>query len=391
MEKEMGEIMMIDEKYQEELVNIRRHLHAFPELSLEEAQTSKYIYHYLTNLGLQVNKVGDYGLISTIYAPSQPAKTVAIRLEMDGVAVKEENEVAWKSQNEGVMHACGHDAIMACGMVLARLCSENREKLPVNVKFIFQQAEENGKGTQMMLDGGVMENPKVDDFILFHFVNDATSGIELHKGASSAAIGAVHIKITGKSTHWATQELGINAMEVATEVLYAIQTINQNYVSNSPFVLGVGLVQGGTARNVVAGEVEMQGTLRACRIKDYMNLKQELMLALEKIKRNTKALIEYEITPDPVPPIMNDDALVDLGLEVGQNIWNNHCQLTSTEYLSGDSAAYYLENCRGIYCIFTAKKENEEAYSLHNGKFDIDENVMGKALMFLYQFIDQLG
>lgn len=191
--------------YQEELVKLRHHFHMWPELSMEEKETAEYVTRYLENLGLAPKRVGDYGVTVMVWARKEirkSCKTVAVRAEMDALPVQEQNEVAWKSQKDGIMHACGHDAILASGLCLAKICTEYQEELPVNVKFIFQPAEENGQGTLMMLDEGIMENPHVDDYVMFHYVNDGPMAMELHRGAASAAMGSVALRIKGKPAHW---------------------------------------------------------------------------------------------------------------------------------------------------------------------------------------------
>ncbi|MDP1513378.1 M20 family metallopeptidase [Paenibacillus sp. CMAA1739] len=378
------------DSYQQEIVELRRHFHTFPELSMEEKATADYVEKYLQKLGLQTSRVGEYGVTAMVWAPENIqslCKTVAIRAEMDAIAVNEENNLPWKSQKDGVMHACGHDAIVASGLVLAKLCLKYREHLPVNVKFIFQPAEENGKGTQLMLDGGVMEQPKVDYFTMFHYVNDAPSGVELHRGASSAAIGSVKIKIKGQASHWCSYQEGADTIAGAGEVIRAITKLNQSYQSSSPFILGIGTISGGTAKNVVAGETVLEGSLRACRMKDYDCLRKLFLKDIEKIQEEFNLTIEVEIDQQPVPPIINDDELVDLGLAAGVKVWGEHCRLVTTEYLSGDSAAYYFDYAKGIFFIFTAKKSGEKAYPLHNGKFDIDETVLWKSVSVLHQFL----
>lgn len=382
------------EKYQEELVRHRRHFHAWPELSMEEKETADYVEQYLKDLGLETRRVGKYGVTAMVWASEKirnHCKTVGVRAEMDAIAVNEENDVPWKSQREGVMHACGHDAIIAGGLVLAKLCVEDRDSLPVNVKFIFQPAEENGKGTQIMLDGGIMENPTVDYFVMFHYVNDAKSGVELQRGASSAAIGSVKIKIQGKASHWCNYDQGIDSIAAAKDVLQAVEEVNKNFKSASPFRLGIGTIKGGTAKNVVAGETILEGSLRACRMEDYKEIRNLFLTTMEKIQTESKVTLEVEIDEYPVPPIINDDKMVDQGLIAGKKIWGEDCRLVTTEFLSGDSAAYYFDYARGILFVFTAQQDGMEQFPLHNGRFDINEEVLWKSVAVLHQFILSLS
>lgn len=175
--------------YQNEIVELRRYFHAHPELSLKEYSTADYIEKYLNKNGIVTKRIGECGITAVIYSGNPGAKVVAVRAEMDAIAVKEENDIEYKSLNKEVSHACGHDAIMACALVLAKICNENKSELKNTIKFIFQPAEENGEGTDIMLNGGVMKSPDVDYFIMFHFVNDAPYGMEVQYGSASAAIG----------------------------------------------------------------------------------------------------------------------------------------------------------------------------------------------------------
>lgn len=376
--------------YQEELVRLRRHFHTWPEVSMEEKETAKYVFEYMKDLDLEPQMIGENGVVVMVWAPEEirdTCHTVAVRSEMDALFVQETNEVPWKSKKEGVMHACGHDGIVAAGLVLAKICARYQKDLPVNVKFIFQPAEENGQGTQMMLDAGVMENPHVDEFVMYHYVNDAPLGIELHRGASTAAIGSVILKIRGKSVHWCSAQHGRDAIRAGAKIVEAACEINESYQGKGPFIVGIGMFQGGTAKNVVAQEAVLSGTLRACYLEDYEKLRALFQEKLAGIEQETGTRIEAEIDEEPIPPIINDDELVDLGLLTGKEIWGEDCRLVTQLYLSGDSAAYYFHRAKGIFMVFTAEKPKEKNCPLHNGRFDFSEEVLWKSVETLHQFI----
>lgn len=382
------------EKYQAELLELRRHFHSRPELSLMEYETADYIEKYLLSLGIKPQRMGECG-ISALVTPSTQEqgnyKTVAVRAEMDAIAVQEENDVPWKSQKDGVMHACGHDAILATALILAKLCVEHRDDLSINIKFLFQPAEENGRGTKILLDAGAMNDPDVDYFVMFHYVNDAPAGVELHRGTSSAAIGSMRFEIHGKSSHWSTPELGKDAISTAGEIIQALQEVNTSYESESPFIAGIGTIHGGTSVNIVADKAVLEGTLRACRMDDYQQLRKILLRKIRQISEKNKVHIETFIDGNPVPPIINDGQLLNVGLQAGHKVFGTDCRLMETEYLSGDSAAYFFNYAKGLFFIFTAEKPGQPAFPLHNGKFDMDESVMWKAVAVLHHFIEQLN
>ncbi|WP_164505975.1 M20 metallopeptidase family protein [Companilactobacillus insicii] len=378
------------QEFQDEVVNLRRQLHSQPESSLQETETSRFVEEYLNDLGLETKRIGENGIVAMIWSNNPNAKTIGLRAEMDAIPVQEENDFAWKSKNDGLMHACGHDAIMASVLVTTKVCVQNRKLLNNNVKVFFQPAEENGKGTDIMIDGGVMSDPKVDYFTMLHFANDAPLGVELNKGASSAAIGSIKINISGVASHWALPDNGVDTIDISRKVLDLIYSLNDQYKSESPFVIGIGRINGGRASNVIADETLLEGTLRAIKVSDYNELRELLLSGIDKIQKNTKAKIEIEITDPPILPIISDSNLVDIGLLAGDEVFGNESRLVDSEYLSGDSAADYFNFARGIFFVFTAEKPNEHNYPLHNGNFDIDENILWKSVAVLHKYILKL-
>ncbi len=163
------DMAILFKNYQNEIIKLRRYIHSNPELSLNEYTTADYIEKYLNENAILTQRIGECGITAVIYSGNPAAKVIAVRAEMDAIAVEEENDIEYKSRNKGVSHACGHDAIMACALVLAKICNENKKSLNNTIKFIFQPAEENGEGTDIMLNGGVMSSPDVVIFLCFIF------------------------------------------------------------------------------------------------------------------------------------------------------------------------------------------------------------------------------
>lgn len=380
----------IFENYQSEIVRLRRHFHSYPELSLKEFNTAAYIEKYLNKNGILTTRIGECGITAVIYSDAPSAKVIAVRAEMDAIAVDEENTVEYKSKNKGISHACGHDAIMACTLVLARLCNENRRLLNNTVKFIFQPAEENGEGTDIMLDGGVMISPDVDYFIMFHFVNDASYGMEVQYDSASAAIGKIEVNVCGKSAHWCNFDKGADAILAAAAFTLKLNELNKTYNSNLPFITGIGTVNGGTAKNVIASDVYMEGTLRASKREDYYKLYKLIFDIASEIEKTYNVKIDMDITKEPIPPIINDKYLVDTALECGVQIWGENCRLVDKHFLSGDSASYYFNYAKGVFIVFTAGIEGDTNYPIHNGKFNMDENRYYDVVKTIFSMLQKL-
>ena len=368
-----------------EVIKIRRYLHKYPEISEKEYNTCKYIRNYLNNIGIKNNVVGETGAVGTLIK-DKDLPTVAIRAEIDALPINEENTFEYKSKNNGVMHACGHDGITAVVLGLAKLLSENKDKLNCNVKFIFEPAEEVGKGAKKLIEEKVLEDPKVDNMIIFHFANSDTIGMEIQKHISTATIGRVSINILGKSSHWGDAKEGIDAISISGKVLNIIDKMNNSLKDKGPFILGIGMINGGVKNNIMADSVRLEGTLRAVGDDKFNYLLNYLEEKMKILSEESGAKIEVNLE-SKLPSVVNDYNLVQIGRKIGEDIFKERFVLGEKVYLAGDNAAYYFQKTPGIRMVFFAKKENEINYPLHNSKFDFNEDIFYYALSTIYQMI----
>lgn len=368
-----------------EVIKIRRYLHKYPEISEKEYNTCKYIRNYLNNIGINSKVIGKTGAVGTLIK-DEDFPTVAIRAEIDALPINEENTFEYKSKNNGVMHACGHDGITAVVLGLAKLLSENKDKLNCNVKFIFEPAEEVGKGAKKLIEEKVLENPKVDNMIIFHFANSDTIGMEIQKDISTATIGRVSINILGKSSHWGDAKEGIDAISISGKVLNIIDKMNNSLKDKGPFILGIGMINGGVKNNIMADSVRLEGTLRAVGDDKFNYLLDYLEEKMKILSEESGAKIEVNLE-SKLPSVVNDYNLVQIGRKIGEDIFKERFVLGEKVYLAGDNAAYYFQKTPGIRMVFFAKKENEINYPLHNSKFDFNEDIFYYALSTIYQMI----
>ena len=368
-----------------EVIKIRRYLHKYPEISEKEYNTCKYIRNYLNNIGIKNNVVGETGAVGTLIK-DKDLPTVAIRAEIDALPINEENTFEYKSKNNGVMHACSHDGITAVVLGLAKLLSENKDKLNCNVKFIFEPAEEVGKGAKKLIEEKVLENPKVDNMIIFHFANSDTIGMEIQKDISTATIGRVSINILGKSSHWGDAKEGIDAISISGKVLNIIDKMNNSLKDKGPFILGIGMINGGVKNNIMADSVRLEGTLRAVGDDKFNYLLNYLEEKMKILSEESGAKIEVNLE-SKLPSVVNDYNLVQIGRKIGEDIFKERFVLGEKVYLAGDNAAYYFQKTPGIRMVFFAKKENEINYPLHNSKFDFNEDIFYYALSTIYQMV----
>lgn len=368
-----------------EVIKIRRYLHKYPEISEKEYNTCEYIRNYLNNIGINNKVIGKTGVVGTLIK-DEDFPTVAIRAEIDALPINEENTFEYKSKNNGVMHACSHDGITAVVLGLAKLLSENKDKLNCNVKFIFEPAEEVGKGAKKLIEEKVLEDPKVDNMIIFHFANSDTIGMEIQKDISTATIGRVSINILGKSSHWGDAKEGIDAISISGKVLNIIDKMNNSLKDKGPFILGIGMINGGVKNNIMADSVRLEGTLRAVGNDKFNYLLNYLEEKMKILSEESGAKIEVNLE-SKLPSVVNDYNLVQIGRKIGEDIFKERFVLGEKVYLAGDNAAYYFQKTPGIRMVFFAKKENEINYPLHNSKFDFNEDIFYYALSTIYQMI----
>ena len=249
-----------------EIIKTRRALHQRPELAYLEEATSKLIAERLESMGVETRKgVGGTGVLGVLKG-AKKGRVVALRADMDGLPVQEHSDVDFRSKNDGVMHACGHDTHMAMLLGAARILAENREELCGTVKFLFQPAEEHGGrgGALPMIEEGVMKDPKVDYVFGLHISNNQKSGeVGVREGSFMAAPDTFKVKIIGRGGHGSAPHETVDPVYVAAHVILALQGVSARMINPiRPFVITVGSVHSGTKENIIPDEAFLEGTIR---------------------------------------------------------------------------------------------------------------------------------
>ena len=377
-------------QYEEEVIRLRRHFHQYPELALQEFQTSAFIQKYLEELGYQVRHVPPTGLIAEHPCMKNREKMVVLRAEMDALPVQECTGLDYASRNEGCMHACGHDGILAVALTLAKILSGQKD-FPVAVRFLFEPAEEIGEGTVRMLDGGALDKDKgrkADGFLMFHYACDQPLGMAVHKGQASAMIGKMEILIKGKSSHWCQAEKGIDSIYAAGLVVQKVHEISRDYVGKGPHVAGIGTIHGGEYPNIISDQVKLVGNIRACYREDFEQLKKALEQAFHKVEEVTGAQVCLSFPKDPVLPFANDPTLTAIAADTGRTIFGSRFLMEGEDelFLTGDNAYRYYQQTKGLFCVFLAAVPGEE-HPFHHPKFQIDERILLPSVQTLYEII----
>lgn len=284
----MEELKNFVKKIESEIINNRRNLHRIPEVGLNLPETKNYIINELKKLGLEIKEYKSCsGISATIGKGTE--KVIALRSDMDGLPIKEETGLSYSSKNEN-MHACGHDGHMAIVLGVAKVLKEFEEKLNGTVKLIFQPGEEKDGGAKLLVEEGVLENPKPFAILGIHvgnFIDEIENGvIGLYKGPFMASIDRFKILVLGKGTHGATPHKGVDSIYIASQIVLSIQEIVSREIEIfSPSVISFGKISGGTSYNVIPESVEIEGTVRTLdeNIRKYIRKRiEEVILNITK-------------------------------------------------------------------------------------------------------------
>tara|TARA_Y100001970_G_scaffold122679_1_gene152065 strand:- start:975 stop:2141 length:1167 start_codon:yes stop_codon:yes gene_type:complete len=363
-------------KIKKTIIEIRRDFHKHPELSFQEKRTSKIVAKKLKSYGLKViRNVGKTGVIG-ILKGTKPGKTIAMRADMDALPIQETSDVPYKSINDGVMHACGHDAHTAMLLGAAEVLSKKNQQINGEIHFIFQPAEEGYGGAKFMIEDGAIDN--VDEIYGMHVWNYQKSGtIGVQSGPVMAAADMFTIEIQGIGGHGAAPQGTVDCVVVGAHIIQTLQTIisrNTNPLENT--VITVGQINGGYNFNIIADKVILKGTTRAYTEKNRNMIKKrmkEIILGTEKMF-GAKINLKYK---DGYPPVINNFKATEKIKKISKNIVGNN---VIKPYLSmgGEDFSYFTNKIPGCFFFLgTAPKEKPlMSVPQHCSHFDIDENAM---------------
>lgn len=365
---------MIEEHFPE-MVDIRRYLHEHPELSFQEYETANYIASYYDTLGIPYERnVGGNGIIATLQG-GKPGKTVAFRADFDALPIQDEKDVPYKSKNDGVMHACGHDGHTATLLVLAKVLKQFSALLPGTVVFLHQHAEEQTPGGAI----SIVESGKLNDVdVIFGNHLWATSPlgvVETRSGVFMAGTDRFTIEIKGKGGHGAYPHETKDALVIGTSLVNELQQIVSRRMNPlETAVVTVGKFTAGTSFNVIADKAEMIGTVR------YLNkdVQQQIRNDMEQIVKGVCAThgVDYEFTYAPgYPPVVNHEQETNLLLEAAKEVDAVKKAVVVQPQMGGEDFAYYVQRIPGVF-FFTGAKKEDSPYPHHHALFDFDESAM---------------
>jgi len=370
----LSEIRNIAQEFAPRLIEIRRHIHAHPELSGEEYQTSAYIAGVLSSCGLNIQEsVGKTGVVGELIGAGHDSRTLAIRTDMDALPIQEHPKLDFASQNQGVMHACGHDVHSTLGLGTAMVLSQLSTKLPGNVRFVFQPAEEIAQGAKWMVKDGVMEG--VNAIYGVHvFPSIEARRIGIRYGALTAAADELEIVIQGESGHGARPHQAIDAIWIAAQVITTLQqAISRTQNPLHPIVLSIGQIEGGRAHNVIADRVRMFGTVRSLHPDSHANLPDWIENIVQGVCQTfgAKCKVDYR---RGVPSVQNDESLTQIIESAAREAWGDESiQILPEPSLGAEDFSVYLDQVPGCMFRLGVGHSDTKNYPLHHPKFEIDE------------------
>lgn len=374
-------------EFSTQLIEIRRHLHTHPELSFEEKETAKFIATQLDKLGITYQKdIGGHGIVGLIKGNNPDQQTIALRADIDALPIHEKNKVSYCSVNEGKMHACGHDVHTTCLIGALKILNEIKDNFEGQIKFIFQPAEEKlPGGASILIQEGVLENPKVEKIFGEHVLPQLETGkVAFRSGISMASSDEIFITIKGNGGHGAVPNLAVDTVLIASHIVIALQQIvSRNANPIMPSVLTIGKFIANGATNVIPEEVKMEGTFRTFDEKWRADAKIKIVQIATSIAESMGAEIEIDIAHG-YPFLKNDEeitqkAIANAKLYLGeQNVEELPIRMTAEDF------SYYTQVVPAcFYRLGTGNIEKGITSSIHTPTFDVDENCLeiGAGLM----------
>jgi len=380
-------IKSLAKAYKEEVIATRRHLHANPELSYVEYKTAAFVKERLENLGItHIEQKATTGWSALIEGKNPTKKVVALRADMDALPIIEANDVPYKSQNPGVMHACGHDAHTASLLGAAKILNELKDQFEGTIKLIFQPGEEVAPGgASFMIKDGVLENPRPQGIIGQHVMPFIPVGkVGFRQGLYMASADELYITVKGKGGHAAMPETLIDPVLIASHMIVALQQVVSRAASPKiPSVLSFGRVEALGATNVIPNEVKIQGTFRTLNEDWRAKAHQKMLQIAHGIAEGMGGELDFEIRKG-YPFLQNDPEMTARATEAAKAYLGEDNVLDLDIWMAAEDFAYYSQVIDGCFYRLGTRNEAKGIISgVHTPTFDIDEDALeiGAGLM----------
>jgi amidohydrolase len=392
----LDKIKYLSEQKSAEAIDIRRHLHTHPELSFEEHETAKFVAEKLRSLGLSPQEnVGGLGVVALIKGRNPEKKVIGLRADMDALPIFEKNDVPYKSQNNGVMHACGHDVHTSSLLTAASILTEIKNEFEGTIKLVFQPAEEKAPGgASIMIKDGVLENPAPNSMIGQHVAPNVPVGkIGFREGMYMASTDELYLTVKGKGGHGAAPHQLIDPVLIASHIIVALQqVISRNREPANPSVLSFGRFIADGVTNVIPNEVTIEGTFRNMNEEWRADGLKRMKKMAEGIAEAMGATCEFEVV-NGYPFLKNHPALTRRVRKSATEYVGKENIVNLDLWMAGEDFAYYsqvVDSC--FYRLGTRNEAKGITSGVHTPTFDVDESALaiGPGLM-AWMAVEELG
>lgn len=372
-------IRSLAKQYAPEFIEVRHHLHAHPELSYQEFETSKFVQQKLAEYHIPFEVKAVTGVIGLIKGKNPDSRIIALRADMDALPISEQNDVPYKSVKSGIMHACGHDVHTTCLLGAARILSETSKDWEGTVKLIFQPGEEkNPGGASLLIKEGVLENPKPVGIFALHVNPQLEVGkLSFRSGKVMASADEIYITIKSKGGHAAAPQLTADTILIASHLVVALQqVISRNNNPLLPSVLSITSVQGGHTTNVIPSEVKLMGTFRAMDEEWRFKAHDIIRKLSTELVHSMGAEIDLHIDVG-YPTVYNNEQLHQIGKKIAEQFMGTENVEETETRMGAEDFGYYSQQVPG--CFFrlgTGNKAKGITSGVHTPLFNIDEDAI---------------
>ncbi len=366
-------------KYAPEFIEIRKYLHSNPELSYQEFKTAEFVKQQLTQFGINFEAKATTGIVGIIEGKNASTRVIALRADMDALPIIEENDVPYKSSNEGVMHACGHDVHTTILLGAAKILNELKGELEGTIKLIFQPGEErNPGGASYMIKDGALENPKPQGIVGLHVHPGLNVGqLSFRKGRVMASADEIFMTIRSKGGHAAAPHLTADTVLIASHLIVSLQQIiSRNNNPTSPSVLSICSIQGGNTTNVIPSEVKLMGTFRA--MNEVWRYKAHELITKQAVGLVESMGAELDLHIDVgYPAVDNNPTFTDAAWKLAEEFMGREHVEETEMRMGAEDFGYYTQIIPGCFYRLGVRNETKGiVHQVHTPKFDIDENAI---------------